>query len=417
MAAWLASTMYYQHPAVHPLPPSLLSSSSSAATSEGGRKRQRPGKKNVKVVGGLSSYILGEGGQHSMHDRVRLPGAGCMGGLGTSMPPDNNGDRGRKDGAVGILGDRDGRARRQAPTPAATVSSLLLQRRRDWQAAFRSAYQSWRSRLRGIEGRRSRRREENKDVVTRRDEGATALPTQDETSRCSFYSISPRQVILFRGGCVDDVERNSTRSDEDGGRISPVIVFSSTTAYLRSRLRSMGVDMRLFARGKRDKADEGYALFSESLFDADGENITSEGGDAESVHAELDAIKRADDEKGKVIVEVKTKRRRRRKYGRSSGGGSAELLSPLFVSGDEDCAAVYELLVNTCGLSDLVSETVKPRANGSNGVATVPSDVPLLLSRQVFFVSPFCAMPLVNSFPNGFGWCIPRAMAGRSAHA
>lgn len=64
-----------------------------------------------------------------------------------------------------------------------------------------------------------------------------------------------------------------------------------------------------------------------------------------SVHAELDAIKRADDENGKVTVEVKTKRRRRRKYGKPPSGDGADLRSPLFVCGDDDCSAVYELLV------------------------------------------------------------------------
>jgi hypothetical protein len=170
----------------------------------------------------------------------------------------------------------------------------------------------------------------------------------------------------------------------------PVILFSSTTPYLRSRLKSMGVDLRLYGRGKREEEGwEGknisHTSFSESLFDDDAENMISGGGDAESVHAELDAIKHADDDGGKVTVEVKTRRRRRRKYGKSltGDGGCADLVSPLFVSGDDDCAAVYELLLNTCGLSVVGPEVGKSRTNASNGASTVPSDVPLLLTRRV----------------------------------
>jgi hypothetical protein len=414
MARWLASTMYYQHPAVHPLPSSLLSSSTSSTIdgaiemmggeeNGGQRKRRRPlsGMKKDDGIDSstgrdLSSYILGEanlgsvGRQHTIHDRVRLPGIGCMGGLGASMPFDANGIA--KAGVV--FGDKSkgGGRRRQSIGPSApivsTISSMLHQRRRDWQVAFRSAYQSWRSRLNRI-GRRARRRITHNRTRTRHNrEGNDELPTQDEASRCSFYSVSPDRVILFRGGRFDD--------DADS-HMEPVIVFSSTTQHLRSRLKNMGVDLRLFGRSKRGEGARGgkngnqSLLFSESLLDEDAENLISRDGDAESVHAELDAIKHADDDGGKVTVEVKTRRRRRRKCGKSLTGdcGPVDLRSPLFVSGDDDCAAVYELLLNTWGLSDVGPETGKSRTNTSNGVPTVPSDVPLLLTRRVLFVMSY----------------------------
>jgi hypothetical protein len=107
--------MNYQHPAVHPLPPSLLSS----GREEDGKQRQRtrPGGTNDGIGGrrcDLSSYILGEGGPESlMHHRVRLPGAGCMGKLGASMPPACPENKLRNNNRVGgggvavTLGDRD----------------------------------------------------------------------------------------------------------------------------------------------------------------------------------------------------------------------------------------------------------------------------------------------------------------------
>ena len=272
------------------------------------------------------------------------------------------------------------------------------------------------------------------------------MAIQDEASRCSFYSVSPRQVVLFRGGWMDDDDDDDDddvdpssggendapprpHDDDGGGRMVPVIVFSSTTSHLRSRLRAMGVDLRLLSSPRGGKHREGggtdaggvghnlhHALFSESLFgDADDcDKATTEGGgDAVSVHAELDAIKRADDENGKVTVEVKTKRRRRRKYGKPPSGDGADLRSPLFVCGDDDCSAVYELLVNTCGLSvfDPEAAAAKPRTGTTNGAAAVSSDVPLLLSRRVFFSCHPClsAVPLLRTpLPlNGIGRCIP----------
>ncbi|KAL3827688.1 hypothetical protein ACHAXA_000561 [Cyclostephanos tholiformis] len=402
MARWLASTMYYQHPAIHPLPQSLLSSSTATVALVEGeeRRRRKPilGKRNDEISSStgrdLSSYILGGGGgggggggRFSIHDRVRLAGVGCMGGLGASMPHHvNNNNNNINNEAGGVLLDKSkgGRRKRVAGPPAtiATVSSLLHQRRRDWQVAFRSAYQSWRSRLGRIEDRTLRTHTRTRRRRCRCD-GNDALPTEDEASRCSFYSVSPSQVILFRGGCfVDGVD----------SRIVPVIVFSSTTPYLRSRLRSVGVNLRLFGNVEREEEAKGgknvcHLSFSERLFDDDVENSISGGGDAELVHAELDAIKHADDDGGKVTVEVKTWRRRRRKYGKSltDDGGCAVLGSPLFVSGDDDCAAVYELLLNTCGLSVVGPEMGKPKAKPSNDASVVPSDVPLSLGPCVMW--------------------------------
>ncbi len=82
MAVWLASTICYQHPKIHPLPLSLLS-----ATSEGERKRQQ------KTMGLGEAYCrtsLGE--DRSMHEHVRKLKARYMGNLGTLIPPNNDYD-------------------------------------------------------------------------------------------------------------------------------------------------------------------------------------------------------------------------------------------------------------------------------------------------------------------------------------
>jgi hypothetical protein len=277
--------MNYQHPAVHPLPPSLLSSEREEDSKQ--RQRTRPGG-TYDGIGGrrrdLSSYILGEEGpESSMHHRVRLPGVGCMGGLGALMPParpENKLRNNKRAGGGGVavaLGDRDkgrgggGSARRRRRRPS---------RRRYRPSCNRGdAIGRWRS------DRRTNRRGRGSGlsrgrftvvvvvvVVARGGNdgrrvaaggGATsktASPAiKDEASQCSFYSVSPGQVILFCGGWMydnndDDVDSSTggeedappTRSRGDGaGRMVPVIVLSSTTSHLRSRLGAMGVDLRL----------------------------------------------------------------------------------------------------------------------------------------------------------------------------
>ena len=443
VAKWLASTMYYQHPAIHPLPPSMLSSSTTTTTTptvvNGGgsttlletkQKHQQPmkkkGKSSMREHGGtmsssstsnsyIPSYIHGI---NSLNQRVRLSGAGCMGGLGTSISLENT-------TATNSLSSSSSSSHNMS----STMSSLLIQRRRDWQMAFRSVYHSWKLQMNDINVKLCRHRHEKQqnDGITTTTTTTTAIITNDEVSRCSFYIISSSQVILFRGGCVNRCSsgsRSSSRDDCDDGTVVvvPMIVFSSTTSSLRSKLNSMGVTLRLYtpkrddnvAGNDRGNGDEGtnnnhHHVFSESLFDIDetGENLSSEngegiGGDMESVHAELIAIKRADDEKGKVTVEVKTrkKKKRQRTYNKPSSssddyitGGSdnhPDLQSPLFVYGIDDCAAVYELLLNTYGLSSILNLD-RQMGGRKTGIMSIDStansgdvvDVPLLLYRSL----------------------------------
>ena len=100
------------------------------------------------------------------------------------------------------------------------------------------------------------------------------------------------------------------------------------------------------------------------------DGVASGEGDTESVQSDLDVMKLVNNDKDQVRVEVK-KRNRHRKPNKA---GSVHL-PPLFVYGDDDCATVYELLLNTYGLSVGLEET-KASKSGSESVAL---DVPLLL--------------------------------------
>ena len=340
MAKWLASKMYYQHPAVHPLPPDLLSNS---GTETGSRQKD------------LSAFIFGS---QSVHNQVRLPASGCMGGLGNSIPQDNVGDRGAD------FNNRKGRNR--GKSSMSTVSTLLAQRRHHWQEAFRSMYRSWKTKLKDIDRSCVKRRQH-----PNLDEGNSKMPSQDELARCSFYMILPHQVILFRGGYVDNQPKTKLC-------IMPMIVFSSTTDYLRSKLRSMGVELKLLVPTKNDDDDAKVAIhdvFSESLLETKSQNTTTEQ-DAKFVHEELNAIKHADDEKGKVTVEVK-KKKQNTKFGQAKNTA----VPPLFVCGEDDCSAVYELLLNSYGLSINHGTGQQQRAYQSATPSTL--DVPLLLCRSL----------------------------------
>ncbi len=366
MAKWLASIMYYQHPAIHPLPSSMLASMDSGADNS---KNNMTGHSKRD----LSSFIVGP---HSFHNRVRLPAAGCMGGLGTSVVVPSD----RIDKAV-HLGKHDRRSSSNSnKSSIATVSSLLYQRRRDWQEAFRSMFHSWKSKLKSLQD------SQVEDAWSQIDEGSTTPVLQDDVSRCSFYAISPHQVILFRGGYVDGAnddyvwqlgKRDNECSGDDAGRfIAPMVVFSSTTSCFRSKLKSIGVNLRVFTKTEHDNVHtrkDCAILFSESLLDTTDNGVASTEGDAASVQSDLEVMKLENNDKEQVRVEVK-KRNQHQKVGKPGNVDSP----PLFVCGDDDCATVYELLMNTYGLSVGLETKLS-----KGGIESVPLDVPLLLCRSL----------------------------------
>jgi hypothetical protein len=202
------------------------------------------------------------------------------------------------------------------------------------------------------------------------------MDQNDDLSRCSFYAILPHQTILFRGGYVD----GASSDDAANHSIVPMIVFSSTTTCLRSKLKSMGVHLRVATQNKHvDGIDERMdceVLFTESLLDASTttNGVASGEGDAESVQSDLDVMKLVNNDKDQVRVEVK-KRNQQRKLGKA---GSVRF-PPQFVYGDDDCATVYELLLNTFRMS-VGHEAPKMSTSCSESVAL---DVPLLLCRSL----------------------------------
>lgn len=350
-ARWKASTMYYQHPSVYPLPPSILQDLPKAA-------------QNMTQCdnGDLSSFIRGP---RSIYHRLRLSGCGSLGGLGESAS--HNGEKTKtNDGSM-----------------VSDTSKMLEQRRCEWREAFRSVFNSWRTRLRQLEGRRNSNDSAGSGRLSSLDNEECKRPTTEEVLRSSFYSIRPEQVVLFRGGYVPvNVDGNVEHC------IMPIIVFSSTTVQLRSMLSSMGIKMRVL----REKGN-GIEFFSEeNLKDIDAQvQANAVSGDTESVHAELEAIKWAENGNGNVTVAQKNKRRRL---------DDKTFTSPLYCVGYNDCSALFELFLNTCGLS--VSSGSSPFEDRFD--SQIQSDVPLLLCRSLGSCMHFTLKTLCVSGLRDYGY-------------
>lgn len=351
-AKWKASTMYYQHPSAYPLPPTILQECPKAE------------QKMTHCDGNLSSFIRGP---RSIYHRLRLAGSGSMGGLGESATLTS--EKSKNGSTVSSYSD---------------ISKLLEQRRYEWKEAFRSLFNSWRTELRQLEVRNSMR-DGNGRLSSLKDDKYKP-PTTSEVLRCSFYSIRPGQVVLFRS-CFMPVNLD--------GRVKrcimPMVVFSSTTLHLRSMLNSMGIKMRVLSG--LDSNENREEFFSEeNLREIDAQIQTSGvSGDTESVHAELEAIKWAGVSDGNVTVAQKNKKRKL---------DDKSFASPLYCVGYNDCSAVYELFINTCGLS--LSSHNSPFEQKLDTDAS--SDVPLLLCRSLGSCMHFTLKTLCVSVRRDYGY-------------
>ena len=289
-ARWLASTMFYQHPAIYPVP--------SFVSSQAGDKIEICAKKQQC----LSTYVHGP---LSIYNTTRLPKA-------ESLFESKNDE---KSSAMTV--------EKQKRHDAAL---LLDRRRKEWQLAFKSLFQTWMSKLRSIQRK------------------PKSEPHDDEMLRCVFYVLSRGRVSLFR--CAKKPE---------GGLIEPTIEFSSVSEEFRLRMASMGILLR---SKKNDLVDESLPTEETAVL----EKQQPSPSDKESVSAELNAIKWADNESGKVTIDLKRKAQETKglvdRHSRSSA---------VYVSGEDDCFAVYEQLLNTYGLEHKDSD----------------HDVPLLICRSL----------------------------------
>lgn len=211
---------------------------------------------------------------------------------------------------------------------------LWKQRRnRQWQEAFRSLFMKWMKQVEALQNDWD-------------EQGGVSPQTAMQTY---FYAMAPGQTILFRIGMEDKTDHKS--------RIVPMIISSSTTHQMRSKLRSMGA--KLFYH--HDKSVE----FEESVMERRKAEKKVAENETEEVHQELEALRRAqahgETAGADVSIATKTKSAATMKSPRS--------IPPLCLVGEDDCFAFFEFYLNTMGRD---STWVK----GSG-------DVPLLLSRKI----------------------------------
>lgn len=316
MAKWTAATMYYQHPAVHPLPLNVLLESNGNDSSSHNNDLQY-----------VSSF-----NNRATYQRVRLSGMGCMGGLGMSDKLQKN-----------ILETNADKMSSSGIT--SSIPNLLDTRICEWQEAFKSMYQCWRSKLALLEKRLS--------------SAGRSKPSYDEVSRCCFYSIAPTQIILFRlEWSTDD-------------KVIPVIVLSSTTAEIRSKILCMGAKLKV-PRPKKATPDSSSRNsgtddeFSEEMLNHSPHQFRPESqGEAADLRALREANNSSTDNRPTEVEVTQQKK--------AQHDTKASSIPPLYVSGDDDCDVVYEILLNTCGFS----------VNGSYGNWQFRHDVPLLLCRSI----------------------------------
>jgi hypothetical protein len=183
-------------------------------------------------------------------------------------------------------------------------------RLREWQEAFRSLYWKWINRLRELQSIRERG-----DIVSAK-----------EILDASFYLIGSGQMVLCR---VIDGE----------GGISPTVVLSSTSRQLRENLRDMGATLYDI------RTTEDNGPFDEGVLEEVEAKKPQTENEPDMVHEELEALRRAqahgENAGADVSVSMRSKRVKKSQSPRS--------IPPLCLIGEDDCAAFFELYLNTFG--------------------------------------------------------------------
>lgn len=165
-------------------------------------------------------------------------------------------------------------------------------KRREWQDAFRSLYFAWIQTL--------------------------------ESKKAYFYAVLPNQTILFRPQVQSD------------GVVVPAVVMTTSTPELRRRLNTAGVQL--------------YTLSSQTRFDertwAQPDNCCKSDEVSTPVRSDLEALRKAQafGETAGADVSVSTK------FGKRS---STRKIPSLFITGDDDCSAFFEIYMNTCDANEL----------------------------------------------------------------
>jgi hypothetical protein len=168
---------------------------------------------------------------------------------------------------------------------------------RQWQDAFQSLYSTWTNKI------------------------------EEGDKRAYFYTTTPSQVVLFRATVFRD-------------KLQPMVVLSSSSRDMRSKLESSGVTLYVLRGSARSER------FRESSYDkvlasgkAEGIQTTDHMVDS-MVLTDMEALRRAQafGETAGADVSVKAKNRR--------GPQRIVNVPPLYMMGHDDCGAFFTLFLN-----------------------------------------------------------------------
>ena len=350
-AQWKAAQMYWRHPAIYPLPPHLLmpamvepSKGRSGGGSfddptSGGTRNNNPAKKALRFASSSTRTSTEEEAAaiREAADKIQQRQAASLSAMGFGV----SAGAGFSETGSNLL------ALMGSPT------EIIRRRQSEWAEAFRSMYYTWLERI---------------DELRMASHRSLSI---DEVARTYFYLVSPAQTILFR--CqVQYLGKDGVEGEDTACTIDPVILLSSTTSGLRSELRYMGVSIYVL-----DDASTSN-LFDESIFDVKPEELKqskAEEDEARKVRDELEALRRAGAQGHAAGAEISVS------IGKKTGMMSQDAKSkeddqifrPLYVKGDDDCMAIYELLLNARGRL----------FNSEDDNDDAKSDVPLLLHRSL----------------------------------
>ena len=192
--------------------------------------------------------------------------------------------------------------------PTATLHKLArdldqsnIKRQREWQDAFRSLYFAWRRTL--------------------------------ESKQSYFYALLQNQAILFKAQKQSD------------GTIIPIIVMTTSTLEFRKRLKKERIQLLDFQDQKP---------FDENIWAQSQPDIFAKQEISTPIRSDLEAIRKAQafGETAGADVSVSTK---------SVKQTANRKIPPLYMTGDDDCDAFFEIFMNIC----------------------VTNEIPTLLTRRV----------------------------------
>mmetsp|Transcript_7194 Transcript_7194/g.15692 ORF Transcript_7194/g.15692 Transcript_7194/m.15692 type:complete len:1058 (-) Transcript_7194:1645-4818(-) len=348
-ARWKAAQMYWRHPAVYPLPKEFLGVDSHP-TASSSRKRRNSLNQDYSMGPPPPRRAAAKSLSFASTTGVR----GTDEAEAAAIRAEATKVYERRTSSIRSMGF--GSSSTAAPSILALMDNpaeIIRQREAEWMEAFRSLYYAWMEKIDSLR--------------LSMDNQLPSSRILDGLARTYFYVVSPARTVLFR------CKLSSFETDNADMMIEPMVVISSTSAELRSKLREMNVTIHILHRDKSAEPNDAEgAVFHESVFEAKTESKLSkhEEDEAKKVHDELEALRRATAHGHTAGAEI-TVSMKKQKSKIEEEVKDDQICRPLYVKGDEDCTAFYEFLLNTKGKLDLTSVSSSPK-----------SDVPLLIHRE-----------------------------------